>query len=205
MKIKVVFIDWYQTLSSNRFFDSIQSDEDTLNALQTALFIDNKAILKDWMHGKISKNDVITLMHQSNPNYSETFILNIMQHSCRNMHFDSPLFLPLIKKLRQNGKRVVIATDNMDTFSDFTVPALKLNEIFDHILSSNELGYMKDDILDDKMMFFNEYLQKNNIRPEEAILIDDSVKTTALCQNYGMNSCCVKSPEDVIQILKKIA
>lgn len=200
----MVFIDWYQTLSSNTFFDCIKKDKKVFNDLQKALFIDNKLILLDWMRGKISKNEVIALIHKSNPIYSENFIFDIIERSCRSMQFDSPLFQPLIQNLRKNGKKVVIATDNMDTFSDFTVPELRLNDVFDDILSSDKLQCVKDDIVDNKMVFFDNYLQKHKILPTEVILIDDGEKTTSLCLAHGMNSCCVKSQNEVIDILRKL-
>ena len=76
--------------------------------------------------------------------------------------------------IRENGIKVVLATDNMDTFERWTVPALELEPLFDGILTSVYCGALKSEIQGDYSPFFDHYLKQNRVRPTEAILIDDS-------------------------------
>ncbi|MAG59732.1 hypothetical protein CMO96_03005 [Candidatus Woesebacteria bacterium] len=80
----------------------------------------------------------------------------------------------LVKKLRGKKVKVVIATDNMDSFTRWTAPALNLKPIFDEILSSHELKVTKSAFgKNGESLFFKDYFRKNNIKPQETVLIDD--------------------------------
>ncbi len=75
-------------------------------------------------------------------------------------------------------RKCVIATDNMDTFTRFTVPALRLSEHFDGILNSFERGVLKQDIDEqnpDRIPFFDEYLREYNLQCEDVVLTDDCI------------------------------
>ena len=98
----------------------------------------------------------------------------------------------------------VIATDNVDVFVEYTVPALKLRRHFDDILCSSELKSLKTDTADGKLLFFDDFLRKHNIKYEEAILLDDSRETTDLCKKCGMQAKLIRSPEDVLKMLMMI-
>ena len=99
---------------------------------------------------------------------------------------------------------MVIATDNVDVFEEFTVPALKLNKYFDEILCSSTLKCLKHDKKGKKLAFFDDFLTKNNIKYEEAILLDDDEELIRFVKKFGMQGRVISSPENMLQNLMMI-
>lgn len=203
-RIKVVFVDWHKTLCSRVFFQFIKRRNKKLfDKLEHRLFEEMPlAKFIDWMKGKISKEDVLKEICQNDLNFQD--ISHLLYQSCEKMKFDRPDYQKWIKRIRQKGKKVVIATDNVDVFNEYTVPSLKLNKKFDDILNSCTLKYLKHDVSDNKLLFFDDYLKKNNIKYEEAILLDDDKDLIKLCHKFGMQGKVITSPENMLQNLMMI-
>jgi FMN phosphatase YigB (HAD superfamily) len=102
--------------------------------------------------------------------------------------------LNLVTALRSKGIKVVIATDNMDTFHRWTVPSLRLDSYFDHILSSFELRALKADTDEQgRSLFFTSYLKSNAIDPGESLLLDDSDEAFGqIIRQAGIDYQCLK-------------
>lgn len=203
-RLKVVFVDWHKTLCSCPFFHQLQKQDEALyDKLEHRLFEDMPIEqFIEWMRGKINKNDIIKRL--CGDDLSFNFVAEILKKSCETMSLDRKDYLKWIRKIRKKGKKVVIATDNVDTFDDYTVPALKLTRYFDDILCSFLLKRLKNDVLNGKMLFFDDFLKKYDIKYDEAMLIDDSEDTVKLCLQNGMQARLVKSPEDVLKTLMMI-
>lgn len=203
-KLKVIFIDWHCTLCSCTLFHELQHKDYMLfDKLDNRLFeeLDPK-LFEKWMRGDLNKEQVVKMLAADDLDAAK--IGQLLKENCEKMHFDRKDFLNWVKKIRKKGRRVVIATDNIDTFCDYTVPALKLDRHFDDIISSYNIKHLKEDIDGKKMMFFDSYLKSHNITYDEAILIDDSRRIEAKCKKCGMQSKRVTCPEDVLKILMLI-
>lgn len=203
-KLKVVFIDWHKTLCSCLFFHHLQeSDKELFDKLEHRLF-EEMPIEQfiEWMRGNLTKQDIVARL--AGDDLSVSTVAEILKTSCEKMYLERKDFLKWIRKIRKKGKKVVIATDNVDTFDDYTVPALKLHRYFDDILCSFQLRMLKNDVDNGKMLFFDDFLRKNDIKYDEAILLDDSIETNELCKKYGMQSKLIRSPEDVLKTLMMI-
>lgn len=96
----------------------------------------------------------------------------VFLQDCKSMHFDQQL-QKMIERLRRNSY-VILVTGNMDCFSRFTVPALGLENSFDKIINSSDLGYLKTEKEGET---FLSCLREFNIPMNKTVLIDDSVKT----------------------------
>ncbi len=202
MTYKVIFIDWFNTLSSSLFYDNCGED-DLCGYFRKHTFQDNEEMLEAWLVGKKSRVDVVSAFARNKSEQKKA--LSLLKKSCENMTFDRETYLPLIQKIRKKGVKVVIATDNMDVFTDYVVPALKLRNYFDEIISSNILGCQKMDIENGKLIFFDSFLKNNKISYSEALVIDDSFQTSISCQKCGLPVWPVKKAEDVEYILRKLA
>ena len=203
-RLKVVFIDWHKTLCSCVFFHELHDvDEALFHKLDSRLF-DEMPIegFIDWMRGKISCREIVHYL--SGDDLAPEKVFEVLKNGCEKMFLDRRDFLKWIRKIRKKGKMAVIATDNVDVFAEYTVPALKLRRHFDDILCSSELKCLKTDTADGKLLFFDDFLRKHNIKYEEAILLDDSRETTDLCKKYGMQAKLIRSPEDVLKMLMMI-
>lgn len=191
MQYKVLFIDWDGTLSNSRFWSRWRDDPDNSNKydlIQKVLFTSNEGrhILNDWMRGLRTYSNVLNYISNATAIPYDN-LASELRYSAENMKFIDVNSVAIIQALRDAGMRVVIATDNMDTFNDWTVPALGLELMFDGILVSDARGALKTDSYDDRTsVFFGHYLSQNTIRPEETVLIDDNLDKRAV-EQFGMN------------------
>ncbi|MFA5210970.1 MAG: hypothetical protein WC414_00510 [Patescibacteria group bacterium] len=166
---KVIFIDWYKTLSNSLFWDN----SIYFSSFREFLFINNRPLLDSWMRGEYTYLDIAKILSEKF-SISFTDILSDLEYSSKNMKFVSEDIPILLNKIRNKGIKVVLASDNMDTFRKFTMPAMNLEKMFDDFLLSPEIKALKKDIKDDSLVFFAKYFEKNNLLYNEAILIDDN-------------------------------
>ncbi len=168
-----IFIDWDGTLSGSRFWQQWRDSTD--NALREryakltqVLFVDNVAMVNDWMRGKLGAEYICDQLAVT-LNMPSFEITQALQKSCEQMVIIEGA-LTKIAALRQLGNKVAIATDNMDTFSRWTVPMLNLEKAFDAILDSSQIGYLKNERdSHDASLFFG-----NIINGRTTVLIDDN-------------------------------
>lgn len=197
-------MDWYKTLSSSRFFvDNQAENAQWCKIFRKRIFKDNADLLDDWLVGKITTHDILSRVSRNEAEYQRAF--DLLKRSCEKMQFDSERFLPLIKKLRSKGYKVVVATDNMDVFTKYAVPALKLDKYFDGVISSAELGITKKEIINGRLPFFDSFLNVYGESYENAFLFDDRPDIINQCQIAGLSGKCINCPEDLEDGLAKLA
>ena len=126
---------------------------------------------------------------------------------CKSMKLVSEEIISLISKLRAKGIKAVIATNNTDSFSRWTVPSLKLHEVFDEILNSADLKGLKWDV-DEKgqSLFFADFLQTQGIHPGESALLDDNNSEMARerTQSFGIEYRRVEPQVGLVPELRRI-
>lgn len=99
---------------------------------------------------------------------------------------------------------MVVATDNMDTFTRWTVPALGLYDMFDDILCSHEIGCLKKDMIGDRSRFFGPYLAKHDIGIGESVLIDDSKTLGKIIGRTGIHYRRIDCTHDLAEALRAL-
>jgi FMN phosphatase YigB (HAD superfamily) len=196
-KPKVIFIDWNKTLSNSHFWRNLPD-------VETVLFLANRDLLAPWMKNEYSSEDICqALSAQTGIPYEDIF--KALQESCATMEFVDPKLPELIAKVRANGIKVVLATDNMDCFTRFTVPALHLDQIFDDTLASCDLKILKRDVETNSIPFFDGYLKKNGFTYAEAVLLDDFVEMGKLYSRLGLDVDVVRNVSELIEALENYA
>ncbi len=205
MHYKAIFIDWHGTLSNSRFWERWANDASKQNLhklAQHALFEDAEGLLvtKDWMRGLRSVENVINYLHDAT-GIATAELEDELRYTSENMVFINPDVVDRVEALRAMGVKVVIASDNMDTFRLWTVPALGLEEMFDDILTSETKGALKSDVGADGLSpFFSQYLRQNNLQPGETVLIDDN-KELNLVESLGIDFLHVNESADLVYYL----
>lgn len=185
MKYKVVFVDWDGTLSGSRFW-SRWAGTPQYRQIQETLFHDGRNLLQDWMRGRTTYAAILRHI-EDKTGISYKALEDELRYSAENMSYIDPGVIEQVQALRTQGVKVVIATDNMDTFHRWTVPALRLNMLFDDILTSDAQRALKIDLNSDGMStFFSRYFLQSGIDPSEAILLDDS-SDTRVVERIGMD------------------
>ncbi len=206
-KYKTIFFDWHNTLSTLLFWDQWKNPEHPRHewhaSLSRYLLGENMSAVMKWMRGKLSAEEISSMLADA-LGYSREAIFQDLKESCESMRLVSDEILPLVRKLRESGMKCVIATDNMDTFTRFTVPALRLSEHFDGVLNSFETGMLKFDTEGGAIPFFDEYLEKNNLRYKDVVLIDDCMDTSGTYEKRGFDILQVFNPDDFVGKLKQL-
>ncbi len=198
MTKKVIFIDWNKTLSNSLFWehlkDSSHPNHMHLSSIEKWLFVDNRDYLNHWMRGQLSVAEIARIM-SSDTGVDSKIIIHELRHSCEIMQYSINNLEEIVKTIQKQDIQVVIATDNMDTFSQYTIPSMKLDELFDDILNSYEIGHLKDDELPtDKIMFFDDYLKKKGWNYGDAVLLDDSPDKSGKYKKLGFERVLIDKP-----------
>lgn len=208
-KYKVIFFDWHKTLSMCDFWVQLQDPAHDRNHwhenIVNFLFVENERLIQQWMRGEINEDEIIQIVSDKF-GYAKEVLRADLAESCRAMTLLSDEILPLIDILQKGGIKCVIATDNMDVFKKYVVPALKLDKHFNDILVSFDQKALKFDVSDDgnSIPFFHEYLQKNGMVYADALLIDDRVDTSGAYARLGFDTFRVKNIEGLLGKLKEI-
>jgi FMN phosphatase YigB (HAD superfamily) len=184
---QVIYLDWYHTLSASHFWDPLaQAHPEQAAALTNALFGALEPQLGGWMRGQTTCEAMLRQVAQLT-HIDYDFVFAELVRGCQTMQFTAPEVPGLVAALRRRGQRVVIATDNMDTFTRFVVPAMGLAEMFDGVLNSYDLQALKDDFdASGRNLFFDDYLCKSGLAPAQHVLIDDSELTEETAARIGM-------------------
>lgn len=207
---KAIFIDWNGTLSTDRFWEQLSQPSHPhhhiFSQVEQALFKNPQSshLFRSWMTGEFTVEDVMSLVGNQT-NIPTDLLIRELEVSCKTMQLVSPNILNLVKEIREKEVKVVIATDNMDTFNRWTVPTLKLNETFDAILNSYDIRALKKDPLSSgRSPFFSNFLDSHNIHPTETIIIDDSHDKDGVLQGLGINYRKIEFGKGLEEELQKI-
>ena len=139
------------------------------------------------MRGEMNAEDCVHFLAKASGIEANELFVGLIE-SCKAMTFITPKLPVLVSELKATGMQVVIATDNMDTFPRWTVPALGLRQLFDGILDSHTLRCLKRDKGGGgESIFFADYLAQHNLAPEECLLVDDSADTVAAVKSFGID------------------
>jgi FMN phosphatase YigB (HAD superfamily) len=130
-------------------------------------------------------------------------VLADLEQSCRRMELCDPAVVDTLRRISERGIRVVLATDNMDAFRRWTIPALQLDTVFDVVLTSDACGALKTDLVDGLSPFFSPWLADCGIAPSEAMLIDDT--RVAAAEAIGIVVRLVEDPSNLVAALAKLA
>lgn len=202
--IDTIFLDWSETLSTSKFWGQFSHPKHKhfklYEQIQEKVFKQNKILLGEWMRGQHTTEEVLTLIaSELNFNYEE--LLSEFVTSVSNMKFVSEEVVPIIEFIRSKNIKVIIATDNMDSFTRWTVKSMKLTNIFDDILNSYDLKSCKKDFIDNTSIFFDNYIKSHNIDKNKSLLIDDSTSIQDSIEKYGMNFIGIEKGE-LLPVLK---
>lgn len=205
MNHKVVFVDWNGTLSDSLFWHRWQGNEDYAR-IQKALFEESigRELLGNWMIGKSSYEEVLDYLENST-SIPYAKLAEELEESSKQMSYVDSDVIELVQALRAKGTKVVIATDNMDVFRHWTIPAMNLEELFDGIISSDAQKALKTHTYDDGSSRFFEhfFLENPDVLPGDTVLIDDS-QDTQIVGTFGMQFRHVKEGSPLTHHLKEI-
>ena len=176
---KVVFLDWMGTLSTSRFLQHWDAEGHAHRAdfarFQTWWFApETQPFMVAWLRGVENAESFVTRV-AGLLDLSPDFVMRELVESFDGWTLLEPATKSLVAALRDRGVKVVLATENVDAWQRWALPALGLSESFDAVLSSHTLGYAKGDVDErGRSRFFVPFLKSEEIAPGESVLIDDA-------------------------------
>ena len=188
---RAILLDWNNTLSVSKFWehwieDPLHRDHYTqiCNLLGHEKLADQ---VYEWERGGMTSEDVIALVAKKlKLDFDD--VLGSLKLSSKRSKLIEPEILDYVKKAKRLGYMVGIATDNMDTFTRWTAPALKLEDHFDVLLNSADIGATKFDLhRDGTLKFFRQFMAEYNLKPRDIILIDDCQKLEQVVKPAGID------------------
>lgn len=183
---RCVFVDWHGVLCDEPFWHSITSNpshqqREALTAAVHGLFTERVELVQAWMRGLVDAAGVVrSLPHPVDRRCREDFLHRRLFDDCRRMVPRAAL-LEALRELPELTL-VAIATDNMDCFSDAVSGLRSLRGTVHAALCSSDLGVLKGE---DPKRFFGDWLGEHDLRPHDAVLIDDSERNCARFEGFG--------------------
>lgn len=207
-KDKVIFLDWNGTLSDSFFWEHMRTSNEKeiknlYNIWDQALFNKPKEYIQNWMRGSVTTEEVLKdVARQTKTQYD--LVLKEFIKGCKSMHFISEEIPLIIRNLQKKGYYVVIATNNMDCFTRWTVPHMKLDELFDDILNSFYLKGLKHEVFNGASVFFKDFFAKYNISPRNCVFFDDSIDKGGYIESLGIKYIQLKDSNNLLEKLKAL-
>lgn len=184
----VLFIDFDGTLCHDKFWRSLSPE--LLSKIKLFEF-DEEQIAQRWMRGEFTSEEINRRVAPLiGMDYQELWDLFV--ENCSTMEVSKDL-LETLSNLRSRY-HVVLMTDNMDSFDQFTVPALHLEDYFDLIVNSYNKKRGKED---ESGKNFTEVLQSYDSAIEDSILIDNSAQACQLFESLGGTSYLVSGDQNL--------
>lgn len=182
---RAVFVDWHGVLCDQPFWHSITQNprhqqHRTLGEAVEVLFRERGTLVAAWMRGRADSQQVLEELpalrdRRCRPDYLQRRLFEDCESmSPREELLEALAALPPLTL-------VVIATDNMDCFSD-SVVHVNLGQVFDVALCSSDLGVLK---AESPELFFGALLAESGLRPADAVLIDDSAPNCVGFEGFG--------------------
>lgn len=201
--IKTIFLDWNGTICNNVFWEQLNSEntKELFDKITKSLFVNNGRLINPWMKNEINMNDIINIVCDETK-INKRFLKEQLIYSSINMNFINLEIPNIIKLIQEKGIKVVLASDNMDIFR-YTITNLKLDLLFDDILLSNEIGFLKTEWNGNNSLFFENYIKRKELNANECVLIDDSKDLINMCQDVRMQNIKINDCKNTINELKR--
>jgi len=181
MNYQTVLFDFDGVLCKGRFYEKTLFPDyrEVYDWIQTNIFRDKETVQK-WMRNQIDSAGINKLIAE-NTDVGYEKLNELYKESIRRMELEKEI-IDFVKSLKQLGKKVGIVTDNMDVFTQITIPTHRLDTLFDIIINSADYGMLKKD---DDGKLFDVALTALNENIESSLLIDDSETTIELYKRKG--------------------
>lgn len=178
---RAVLFDFHHVLSHDHFYEStlLPDYKEVSEWISQNIFSDQE-LIRHWMRGKTTwrvLHDRIT----DATGMDRVLLDRLFVESVKQMKIETEM-IELAQELKRAGHKLAIVTDNMDIFSEVTVPHQKFDLLFDVIFNSADHGLLKQD---EHGKLFQCVADVLGVPIEQSIFIDDSKNNTDLFIELG--------------------
>jgi len=176
-RYKAVIFDYDGVLGRDRFYANIrETHPEVYQFINTKIFSGKSDILAQWMRNKLTSVDVNKYIGDKTGIDYDLLYKKFIE-SAYNIKADERI-LKIALRLKRQGVKIAIVSDNMDVFTSMEVKNQSLGKVFSVIVNSADYGLLKKD---DEGKLFDIAMQKIwNSRVDcdtyykETLLIDNS-------------------------------
>jgi FMN phosphatase YigB (HAD superfamily) len=181
---RAVMFDFDGVLCYDHFYEATLADEypDACIWIEKNIFTDRE-LLGKWMRGKLSSHD-INVRIAAATKLDVAYLDRKLDESAGEMRLNKKMFL-IAQKIKANGAKIGIISDNMDVFSRVIAPRNDMAGLFDIIVNSADYGLLKQDF---DGALFDIAADKIGVPIAKTIFIDDSKGNTDLFARKGGES-----------------
>lgn len=181
MNYQAVLFDFDGVLCKGKFYEATLLPEyrKIYDWIQKNIF-GNDELVRKWMINQINSADINQLIAENTGIQYET-LKELYEESVRKKKLEKEI-ISLAKQLKMSGKKIGIVTNNMDVFTQITIPTHQLDIVFDGIINSADHGLLKKDN-EGKLFDIALTILGENI--ENSLMIDDSEQTIELYKKKG--------------------
>jgi len=176
--IKCIVFDFAGTLCSDPYF--LPLGPVFLEIVSERIFGQNSEQWADpWMCGEISSREIAAHLSRLS-DLTEDAILGGLHDGCRTLRFN-PAVWEFANVQKRAGRKAVLATANMDVFTQIVVPSHSLASIFDVIVNTSDFGTLNKEVLWQEAFRRLGY----GVTFSNSLLIDDSPRMTSTFIEMG--------------------
>lgn len=193
MSYQTILFDFDGVLCKGKFYEKtlVPDYNEIYDWIQSNIFGD-KELVKKWMRSQTKASSINQLISE-NTGIEFAMLSRLFEESVRQMELEKDI-LQLARDIKSSGKKIAIVTDNMEVFSQITVPYNKLDHLFDVIINSAEHGCLKKDINGE---LFDTALMELRENAGDCLLIDDSAVNVEKFRQKGGQGFVYRSAADL--------
>ena len=178
---RTVLFDFDGVLSRGRFYRATGWAASLYERVQAHIFGGEGDLVRPWMRGRVGYRELHARIAGAVGIAAEVLDRMLIE-SVRSFRLE-PSVLRFAERLKAEGCRIGLVTDNMDIFAQVTVPHFGLGYLFDAIVSSSEYGLLKRDDGGKLFDIALRHLGERDIR--RSMLIDDALPNIELFRAKG--------------------
>lgn len=202
MAQQVILFDFDGVLCRGKFYEKtlLPDYAQVYDWIQNNIFgAGSKELVKSWMRNQI---DTVSINRLISENTGIEFgkLSGLFKESVRQMELEKEI-LELARDVKLAGKKIAIVTDNMQVFSQITVPHNKLDSLFEVIINSADHGCLKKDLNGE---LFDVALAALKTESKNCFLIDDSATNIEKFRKKGGQGHCFQDIDDLRLYLNSI-
>lgn len=199
----IIFIDFHGVMSHGPHWHSLANRQHPLHTIykdiEFHVFKNNPSLLDNWLLGNITSEEIHEYLKRMLGNDLDHQLLwETFVNDCEQIDISENI-LNQLKEMREHY-RIILITDNMDSFNRFTIPkrAQEL-AVFDDIVNSSSEKRTK---IASNCASFLKYINKYGANQSQCLLIDDSVNNCAAFEkNIASKSYCLNNEQDILATL----
>ncbi len=181
-KISAVFFDYDGVLSTGRFYSIANNPHPQVREfVDEVIFKGEHKYADRWMRGELTHKDINKIVAEGTGIPFET-IEELLCESVRQFPINDEL-IEFARELHAKGIDIALVTDNMDIFTEVTVPFGGFDKIFPVIVNSSDHKAMKEDQEHSLFDVAREQLGLPSF--ENVLLIDNSANACAKFESMG--------------------